>query len=209
MADADVLQPELKSVAVRAKVKYAPHPYVWMAPAHALSTGLGIETEGLELPYSELPPWEESRRKTFPIVSPLLRARNVAALTRPSQLWKNPVTGELSFQVHPCGVAELLIEPLPAAAKREAALYPDGAHLTDLKEVRGLLYRMQRPGIAPPLVYPHDWRERDLVLFHNRGLLHSVVGAFRKDQVRAFHQCNLAASDDPTGPSAADVAKWA
>lgn len=47
------------------------------------------------------------------------------------------------------------------------------------------------------------------MLFHNRGVLHSVVGAFTKDQVRAFHQCNLAASDDPVGPSEEDVKKWA
>jgi len=86
---------------------------------------------------------------------------------------------------------------------------------------------MQRPAIAPEvclstflrekvidihflkLVYPHDWRENDLVLFHNRGVLHSVVGSFSKDQVRAFHQCNLAASDVPVGPSEEDVKLWA
>lgn len=58
-------------------------------------------------------------------------------------------------------------------------------------------------------VYPHDWEEKDLVIFHNRGILHSVVGAFKPDQVRAFHQCNLAASDDPSGPSTEDIKKWA
>ena len=87
------------------------------------------------------------------------------------------MTGELHFQVHPCGAAELLVDPLPEGAKREGALYPDGAHITDLGTVRGLLYKMQRPAIAPPvrtlsdiatlrptdahlteqLVYPHDW----------------------------------------------------
>ena len=51
--------------------------------------------------------------------------------------------------------------------------------------------------------------EKDMVLFHNRGVLHTVVGAFKEDQVRAFHQCNLAASDDPVGPSEEDVKKWA
>ena len=65
------------------------------------------------------------------------------------QTWKNPVTGKLHFQVHPCGAQELLIDPLPAGASREGALYPDGAHLKDLKEVRGMLYKMQRPAIAP------------------------------------------------------------
>ncbi|RDB21514.1 hypothetical protein Hypma_011355 [Hypsizygus marmoreus] len=88
------------------------------------------------------------------------------------------------------------------AFKREGALYPDGAHITDLKEVRSLLYKMQRPAIAPKLVYPHDWREKDFVLFHNRGVLHTVVGAFTKGEVCAFHQCNLAASSDPVGPGA-------
>ncbi|KAI0095161.1 Clavaminate synthase-like protein [Irpex rosettiformis] len=187
----EILPPELKSLAVRSKVKYSPHPYVWMAPAHAKSTGLGIETEGLEMPLGELPPWEESKVKVLPI------------------LWKNPITGDLHFQVHPCGVSELFVDPLPTNAQREGALYPDGAHLTDLGQVRELLYKMQRPAIAPKLVYPHDWHEKDLVVFYNRGVLHSVVGAFKPEQVRAFHQCNLAASDDPTGPTAEDVKQWA
>ncbi|CAK5271265.1 unnamed protein product [Mycena citricolor] len=187
----DILPAELKSLAVRTRVRYSPHPYVWMAPAHAMSTGLGIESEGLEMSLKDLPAWDEGKVKVLPM------------------LWKNSVTGQLSFQVHPCGVAELLIDVLPAGASREGALYPDGAHLKDLKEVRGLLYKMQRPAIAPSLVYPHDWRENDFVLFHNRGVLHSVVGAFAPDQVRAFHQCNLAASADPIGPSEQDVQKWA
>ncbi|KAI0082139.1 Clavaminate synthase-like protein [Panus rudis PR-1116 ss-1] len=188
----DILPPELKSLAVRSKVKYAPHPYVWMAPAHAKSTGLGIETEGLEMPFADLPAWDESKIKIFPV------------------LWKNPVTGELHLQVHPCGVLEFIVDPLPdGIQKTEETLYPEGAHITDLGTVRDLLYKMQRPAIAPHLVYPHDWNENDLVLFHNRGVLHTVVGAFKPDQVRAFHQCNLAASDDPVGPSEEDVKKWA
>ncbi|KAF7978014.1 hypothetical protein HWV62_1879 [Athelia sp. TMB] len=187
----EILPAAWKSVAVRAQVKYAPHPYVWMAPSHAMSTGLGIESEGLERGLGDLPEWEEGKVQTLPL------------------LWKNPVTGALHFQVHPCGAAELIIAALPAGTAHEGALYPDGAHLTDLKEVREILYKMQRPAIAPSLVYPHDWRERDLVLFHNRGVLHSVVGSFAPDQVRAFHQCNLAASEGVTGPSEADVKQWA
>ena len=64
-------------------------------------------------------------------------------------MWKNPGTGALHFQVHPCAAQELLIDPLPEGASREGALYPDGARITDLKEVRDLLYKMQRPAIAP------------------------------------------------------------
>jgi len=66
----DMLPAELKSLAVRSKVKYAPHPYIWMAPAHAMPTGLGIESEGLELPLEELPVWEESKLKILPVVRP-------------------------------------------------------------------------------------------------------------------------------------------
>jgi hypothetical protein len=65
----DILPKELKSLAVRSRVKYAPHPYVWMSKARARSTGLGMELEGLELPWDALPPWEESKIKTLPVVS--------------------------------------------------------------------------------------------------------------------------------------------
>jgi alpha-ketoglutarate-dependent taurine dioxygenase len=55
-------------------------------------------------------------------------------------------------------------------------------------------------------VYSHDWEEGDLVLFHNRGVLHSVVGAFAEDEVRLFRQCNVAASQLPEGPISASTA---
>ena len=65
---ARVLPPELKSVAVRARVRYAPHPFVWMAPARAMSTGLGLESDGLERKFDELPAWEEAKVKVYPMV---------------------------------------------------------------------------------------------------------------------------------------------
>lgn len=46
-----------------------------------------------------------------------------------------------------------------------------------------------------------------MVLFHNRGVLHSVVGAFTPEEVRVFRQCNLAGSGDPEGPTDEDVQK--
>lgn len=64
----EILPPEYQSLAVRTKVKYAPHPYVWMAPARAMPTGLGILTEGRELGYEKLPAWEEGKIKVFPMV---------------------------------------------------------------------------------------------------------------------------------------------
>ena len=63
-------------------------------------------------------------------------------------------------------------------------------------------------GISLRFSYPHDWKEKDLVLFHNSGVLHTVVGAFKPDQVRAFHQCNLAASDEPVEPTSEDMRQY-
>ena len=99
--------------------------------------------------------------------------------------WRNPVTGKLALQIHPSAVCKLHLA--------------DGSVIDDLAEVREIVYRLQRPGIAPKLVYAHDWEEGDFVLFHNRGLLHSVVGAFAEDEVRLFRQCNIAASHFPEG----------
>lgn len=100
--------------------------------------------------------------------------------------WRNPVTGQLALQVHPSAVRKLHLK--------------DGTVVEDLEEVREVVYRLQRPGIAPDLVYAHDWEEGDLVLFNNRGVLHSVVGAFGEDEVRLFRQCNLASEMGPEGP---------
>ncbi|KAI0390982.1 Clavaminate synthase-like protein [Xylariaceae sp. FL0594] len=100
--------------------------------------------------------------------------------------WRNPVTGKLALQVHPSAVRKLHLA--------------DGRVIDDLKEVREIVHRLQRPAIGPKYVYPHDWQQGDLVLFHNRGVLHSVVGAFAEDEVRLFRQCNIAASQFPEGP---------
>ncbi|KAK0209283.1 Clavaminate synthase-like protein [Desarmillaria ectypa] len=184
----DILPPEMKSVAVRAKAKYAPKPFEWMKEARAVATGLGLESENREKSTKELD-WDEKKIKIHPFV------------------WKNPVTRNLHLEVCSCAIMEIYIDPVPVKARREGVLYPNGAHITDLTEVRKLCYEMQRPGIAPKLVYPHACK-KDLMLFHNRGVMHSVVGVFRQDQVRVFHQCNLAASDAPDGPNDEDIMKW-
>ncbi|KIJ62981.1 hypothetical protein HYDPIDRAFT_114129 [Hydnomerulius pinastri MD-312] len=187
----DVLPKELKSVAVRSKVKYAPHPFHWMQPARAMSNALTLETEGLETPYDKLPSWTEDKVQTLPM------------------LWKNPITGGLHLEIAGTAAAEIIIDALPDDKVRESAMYPDGAHLKDLREVRELIVQLMRPGIAPSLIYPHAWKERDFILFHNRGVNHSVVGSFKEDQVRVYHQCNLAPPEPPIGPDVEDIKKWA
>lgn len=164
----DLLSEEDKEFVRGAKAEYAPHPYIWMSPARSRSTGLGMVSDGNELPLSELPPVDEKDIKILPMC------------------WKNPVTGNLALQIHPSAI--------------KAIHLPNGEVMTDLKEVRDLVYRLQRPAISPKFVYPHDWVEGDLVLFNNQGVLHSVVGAFSPEEKRLFRQCNMASSEGVMGP---------
>lgn len=139
-----------------------------MSGAKSRSDGLGMVSQGKEIPLGDLPPIEQDKIQILPMC------------------WKNPVTGKLALQVHPSAIRKLHLV--------------DGTVIEDLAEVREIVHRLQRPGIAPEYVYAHDWEEGDFVLFHNRGVLHSVVGAFAEEEVRLFRQCNVAASEFPLGP---------
>jgi xanthine dioxygenase len=164
----ELLSPSQRRWACQTQARYAPHPYVWMRNAHARSNGLGLVSEGRELPREQLPPYEESKVTTLPLV------------------WKNPLTGQLALQLHAYCVEDLIV---------------DGKAIGDLETCRGLLYDLMRPAIAPARVYAHDWRDGDLVIFHNRAVWHSVVGSLRPSDVRVYHQCNLAGSEPPLAGS--------
>jgi hypothetical protein len=65
----EILPREFKSVALRARARYAPHPFQWMRKWKAASTGLMMVTEGPEFaPFDELPPWNDKKIKTYPFV---------------------------------------------------------------------------------------------------------------------------------------------
>ncbi|KAG2022641.1 taurine catabolism dioxygenase TauD [Coprinopsis cinerea AmutBmut pab1-1] len=127
----ETLPPEWPSFAARAKATYAPRPFEWIWNAKTLSTGLGLVTEGKEVGLEDLSDWEEAKVKVYPF------------------LWKNPVTAKLHLQVHPMAVREIIVEAIPYDQRSERDVYPDGGHITDLNEIREVLYKMQRPGIAP------------------------------------------------------------
>ncbi|EPY51245.1 sulfonate dioxygenase [Schizosaccharomyces cryophilus OY26] len=174
----DLLTDEQKKIAARTRVQYFPHAYVVIHRARALPNGLSMYSEGLELPKDKLPDWQEDKIKTFPL------------------LWKNPVTGKLALQTHGCCAEKIYIDN------------PDGSTtiIDDLAKVREIIYDYQRPGINPERVYCHDWKEGDFVIFHNRGLIHCITGAYDDSQTRILHQCNLAASHPPVGPTAEEIA---
>ena len=101
-----------------------------------------MATEGREVPFEDLPPWEEKDVMTYPMV------------------WTCPATGQRSFQVHPVPVYKLRLRTSP-----------DGPEtiVTDLAEIRALLHRLQRPAIAPQYVWAPAYSPGDLVIFYNRG----------------------------------------
>ena len=85
----DILSDEDKEFVRTSRVEYAPHPYIWMSGAKSRSDGLGLISENLELPNSELPPIDPSKVQILPMV------------------WKNPVTGKLAVQMHPSAVRKI------------------------------------------------------------------------------------------------------
>ncbi|KAG0169965.1 hypothetical protein DFQ28_003336 [Apophysomyces sp. BC1034] len=171
----EILPIEAKELAFRTKVKYAPHPYLWMSKAKLMSNGLGVVSENKELTPEQLPPIEEDDIKIYPM------------------LWKNPVTRKIHFQVHPAAVQDLII---------------DGQPVGDLKKAREIVYKIQRPSINPENVYAHEWKDGDFVLFHNRGVLHSVVGSLKDTDLRIFQQCNMASNEDPIPATEEDLAPY-
>ena len=114
---------------------------------------------------------------------PAIEAENIPLLP---MCWRNPLTGQLALQIQPSAVETLLLA--------------DGTVLDELEEVRGIVHRMQRPGIAPGLVRAVDWEEGGLAGFNNLGVVHSVSGSFLPGEVRVLRQCDLAANAPPLGP---------
>jgi hypothetical protein len=46
-------------------------------------------------------------------------------------------------------ITDIYVDPLPSHITERKGKYPEGGHITDLKEIRDILQEMQRPGIAP------------------------------------------------------------
>ena len=91
----ELLSPTQRAWALKTQVRYAPHPYVWMRNARARSNGLGLISEGRELARDQLPPFEDAKITTLPLV------------------WKNPLSGQSALQVHAYCVEDLIIDGQP------------------------------------------------------------------------------------------------
>lgn len=168
----DRLSDDEKEFALNTTVEYAPHPYIFISPARATKDGLTMVSEGKENDFKDLPEWDESKIKHLPMV------------------WTNPVTGKHHLQVHGCCLYKLHTKS------------GDQMKTLQLEDARKKAHSMMRPAISPEKVLAHSWKQGDLVIFFNRGVLHSVTGEFKGvnngvDERRLMHQCNIASGADP------------
>ncbi|CAN9097246.1 unnamed protein product [Alternaria alternata] len=167
-----LLDEETRNIAMNSRIEYAPHAFVWMSKAHSTRLGHSIETEGLEMPLDKLPKWDKSKVCAYPMV------------------WTNPKTGEKSLQVHGQGAFKLYLKSSPNGSETV---------VEDLTEVRAFLDKIMRPALQPENIYAHPHKEQDVILWYNRALWHSITEFPKSYGPRVMHQCNIAASDHPSG----------
>ncbi|USP82229.1 hypothetical protein yc1106_09503 [Curvularia clavata] len=109
-----LLDDETRNLVMHSRIEYAPHAFVWMSPARSTRLGHLIETEGLEKPLDQLPPWDSKKVCVYPMV------------------WTNPKTGEKSLQVHGQGAFKLYLKDSPDGEEKV---------IDDLKEVRAFMHK--------------------------------------------------------------------
>lgn len=104
-------------------------------------------------------------------------------------LWTNPQTLEKSFQVHSVAVAKLHLRRSPSSPVET---------ISDLAEVRRILYTLQRPALQPANVLCPKYEKGMLVLFYNRGVYHSATDYPEGwGETRTMLQAHIAGSEDP------------
>ncbi|EMC96147.1 hypothetical protein BAUCODRAFT_464815 [Baudoinia panamericana UAMH 10762] len=167
-----LLDDETRNVVMNSRIQYAPHAFQWMSTAHSTRLGHLLETEGKEMPLEKLSLWEESKLCIYPMV------------------WTNPKTGEKSLQVHGQGAHKLYLKDSADGVERV---------IDDLKEVRAFMHKIMRPVLSPENIYAHRHMEQDVILWYNRALWHSITEFPESYGPRIMHQCNVAASDHPSG----------
>lgn len=104
-------------------------------------------------------------------------------------VWKNPSNGQPHLQILGCCVLALRTRD-PQTGKTTT--------IDDLDEVRQICHGFQIKVYHPENVYAHRWKKGDLVIFHNRGVMHSITGQLaQRPERRLLWQCNMASSAEP------------
>lgn len=171
-----LLTEEEKQFALNTTVQYAPRAYEWMVNCKATEDGLTIAKVGNEKSLDELPEWTWDKVQAFPMV------------------WRNHGNGEPHLQVLGCCVYELRTTD-PVTGKVTV--------MSDLDQVRKTCHQLLSKVYTPENIYAHRWQEGDLVIFHNRGVLHSITGNLsgssdgEDPEKRLFWQCSMASGTSP------------
>ncbi|KAL3475102.1 putative dioxygenase [Aspergillus californicus] len=168
----ELLDEEMTAVVMHSRIEYAPHAFQWMSTARSTQLGHLLETEGREVPLDKLRDWSADKVCVYPMV------------------WTNPVTGEKSLQVHGQGACKLYLK---------SSVEGEETVVDDLSEVRAFMHKIMSPVLAPENIYAHPHQEQDVILWYNRALWHSITEFPESYGPRIMHQCNIAASDHPSG----------
>ncbi|CAO2650232.1 Nn.00g015240.m01.CDS01 [Neocucurbitaria sp. VM-36] len=167
-----------KEFALNTNVRYAPRAYEWMLDCKATDDALTIAKVGREKKLEELPDWSWDKVHTFPMV------------------WKNPHNGQPHLQVLGTCVYEL---HTTSPSTGEVTV------MSDLQQVRHTVHKLLKKVYKPENIYFHRWREGDLVIFHNRGVVHSITGELsapsgdEDQEKRLLWQCTMASGTEPVG----------
>lgn len=109
-------------------------------------------------------------------------------------VWRNPLNPERPFfQVHGCCVFKLSTrDPITGNI----------SVIDDVAEVRKIVYGFQKRIWAAENIYAHKWEQGDLVIFHNRGVMHSITGQLsqykeQEDKRRLMWQCTMTSGEAP------------
>ena len=106
-------------------------------------------------------------------------------------VWRNLQTGRPHLQIAGCCVQALHTRN-PTSGEVTT--------ISELAKARSMCRDLQRRAYTPSTVYGHRWEEGDLVIFHNRGVMHSITGQLSQHpQRRLMWQCNMA-SQTPVVP---------
>ncbi|KAK8034240.1 sulfonate dioxygenase [Apiospora rasikravindrae] len=178
----DLLSDEEKEFALNTTVQYAPRAYEWMLDCKATDDGLTIAKSGQEKRLEDLREWSWDKVHAFPMV------------------WRNIGNGKPHLQVLGCCVFALRTAD-PTTGEVTV--------IDDLDEVREICHKLTSKVYTPENIYAHRWQEGDLVIFHNRGVLHSITGELTRTsgesdpEKRLFWQCTMASGTPPTAYRAA------
>ncbi|KAH7000589.1 alpha-ketoglutarate dependent xanthine dioxygenase [Ilyonectria destructans] len=169
----ELLNAEEKEFALNTTVTYAPQAYEYIRHCKSSEDGLTIPTFGRETKPEDLSEWSWGEVAEHPMV------------------WRNPMNPSRPFlQVHGCCVYKLTTRDPKTG---------DVSVIDDVEKVRSIVYGFQKRIYAAENIYAHRWIEGDVVIFHNRGVMHSITGQLQShaEGKRLLWQCTMSSQTPP------------